>query len=160
MKLSIYLVCGLALVAALVFGAYTQTVIPANALPDKSLTPGQFDPRLTVDDICQFGFSKRIRPSREASEYLKRQVFKRYHIDWSRHGEFELDHLVPLDLGGSNELTNLWPEPWTGRWNAHIKDALEVKLAKLVCAGKVPLAQAQREIALDWVSAYHQYFGH
>lgn len=73
---------------------------------------------------------------------------------------YEEDHLVPLDLGGSpDDPRNLWPEPrqadgWCG---ADRKDELEAELARQVCAGRVPLAEAQREIATDWIAAYRRY---
>jgi len=47
----------------------------------------------------------------------------------------------------------------SGKCGAHTKDRLEDRLRKLVCAGKVPLATAQYEIATDWISAYNRYVG-
>jgi hypothetical protein len=40
-----------------------------------------------------------------------------------------------------------------------VKDALERKLHKLVCAGQLDLKTAQREIASDWIEAYKKYMG-
>jgi hypothetical protein len=40
-----------------------------------------------------------------------------------------------------------------------VKDALERKLHRLVCAGEVDLKTAQREIASNWIEAYKKYFG-
>ena len=57
------------------------------------------------------------------------------------------DHLVPLDLGGAPyDPRNLWPEPraTADGWNADVKDELEAVLSRLVCSGRVPLAEAQR----------------
>ena len=50
----------------------------------------------------------------------------------------------------------LWPQPRFGEWNADRKDKLEEKLCYLACDGKVPLAEAQREIATDWIAAYRK----
>jgi hypothetical protein len=62
-------------------------------------------------------------------------------------------------LGGSTDPANLWPQRYRApRWNAHIKDQLEELLPKMVCAGQITLAQAQRDIAADWVEAYKRYF--
>lgn len=69
----------------------------------------------------------------------------------------EVDHLIPLELGGSNRISNLWPERLDGEWNAHEKDELEGRLHRLVCAGKVDLETAQRAIATDWIAAYKEY---
>jgi len=62
----------------------------------------------------------------------------------------ELDHLVPLELGGSNDVTNLWPEVGS---IPNAKDEVENTLHSWVCSGKMTLIQAQTEIAGDWQSA-------
>ena len=73
---------------------------------------------------------------------------------------WEEDHLISLQLGGDpRSPDNLWPEPWFGPWNARIKDALETKLKRMVCAGQIPLSEAQQAIATDWVAAYKKYVG-
>ena len=62
----------------------------------------------------------------------------------------ELDHLVPLELGGSNDATNLWPEyPPT----PNPKDKVENALNAAVCEGRVSLTAAQDAIAADWLTA-------
>jgi hypothetical protein len=68
-----------------------------------------------------------------------------------------VDHLISLELGGSNSLKNLWPESYSGEWNAHVKDKLENDLHRRVCKGEVDLKDAQREIATDWIAAYKKY---
>ena len=70
-----------------------------------------------------------------------------------------MDHLISLELGGSNRLNNLWPEPYDITWNAHVKDRLENRLHELVCTGQLDLMTAQRAIATDWISAYKRYEG-
>jgi hypothetical protein len=57
----------------------------------------------------------------------------------------------------TNRATNLWPEPYDIVWNAHVKDRLEGRLHRMVCAGELDLATAQKAIAKDWISAYQQY---
>jgi hypothetical protein len=39
-----------------------------------------------------------------------------------------VDHLIPLELGGSNDIANLWPQSYVTVWNAHMKDRLENRL--------------------------------
>jgi len=63
----------------------------------------------------------------------------------------ELDHDVPLELGGDNDASNLWPEPETGTPNP--KDYVEDALHKAVCAGRIKLAAAQQAIAANWMTA-------
>jgi hypothetical protein len=53
-----------------------------------------------------------------------------------------LDHLVPLELGGSNNIKNLWPQPEDPRPGAEEKDSLENISRELLC--KVELSLAER----------------
>jgi hypothetical protein len=62
----------------------------------------------------------------------------------------ELDHLVPLELGGSNDLSNLWLEAGP---IPNPKDRVEDRLHGEVCSGVLPLRTAQEEIARDWLTA-------
>jgi hypothetical protein len=70
-----------------------------------------------------------------------------------------LDYLVAPELGGSDDIRNVWPQPYTDAvWNSHVKDALEDRLHELVCSGRISLATAQHDIATNWVQAYKKYF--
>jgi hypothetical protein len=71
----------------------------------------------------------------------------------------ELDHLVSLELGGSNSRANLFPERAFPRPGSHEKDRLENRLHSEVCSGKLSLRRAQRLIARDWLAAYRARFG-
>jgi hypothetical protein len=67
----------------------------------------------------------------------------------------ELDHLVSLEPDGAPEdARNLWPEPWDGPLGTHVKDRLEDADRRLVCAGKLPLAEAQQKIVAERVRFY------
>src|SRR5713101_7968165 len=120
--------------------------------PDPKLTPGTTDPA----KVCQPGYSKTVR---HTSGELKALIYREYGLDRTS-GHFEIDHLNSLELGGADVAENLWPESYdTTPWNAHVKDKLEDRLHALVCAGKLPIEQAQRDIAKDWIAAYERYVG-
>jgi len=71
---------------------------------------------------------------------------------------YELDHFVPLALGGHpRSEDNLWLQRWDGKWNARIKDRLERKLQLMVCAGEITLHSARTAIQSDWHAAYREY---
>jgi hypothetical protein len=69
-----------------------------------------------------------------------------------RRGRYEVDQLVPVELGGSNDQANVWPE-LTSQFRK--KDRLEDWLITRVCDGGMSLAQAQKRIARNWLAAYH-----
>lgn len=73
------------------------------------------------------------------------------------NSEFEVDHLISLELGGDNGVENLWPESYVIPWGAHVKDVLENRLHRLVCNGTISVKQAQDAIRHNWVKAYRQY---
>jgi hypothetical protein len=123
--------------------------------PDPSKTPGATLP-VTTADICVPGYSRKVR---NVPVEVKREAYASYGITHREPGEYEVDHLISLELGGSNSIKNLWPESFiTEPWNAHVKDALENELHREVCAGTVDLSTAQHDIATDWIAAYKKYF--
>jgi hypothetical protein len=77
----------------------------------------------------------------------------------ARAEQYEVDYLITPGLGGSDDIRNLWPEPYSATgWDARVKDALEDRLHQMVCDGKIDLNTAQHEMASDWISAYKKYF--
>jgi len=127
---------------------------PTPILPDPKRTPGDtFD--VTAQDVCVPGYAKKVRA---VPAWLKRQAYAEYGITEYKPGDYEVAHLIPLSLGGSNSIRNLWPESTKASpWNSYVKDALERKLHKLVCAGQLDLKTAQSEIASSWIEAYKKY---
>ena len=124
-----------------------------SALPMPTLTPGAVS-TLTAAELCAGN-----RSSRTVTDDVRRRVLARYGMEHMPADRYELDALVTLELGGTVEAENLWPQPYASSlWNAHVKDALERLLADEVCEGRVPLSQAQQEIATDWVAAYKRRF--
>ncbi|HTX92846.1 MAG TPA: hypothetical protein VMC09_16670 [Anaerolineales bacterium] len=133
------------------------TIDPAHQpyLPNPQMTPGDVLD-VSITDICTPGYSSKVR---NVPDSVKTQVYLEYGIPSHQPGDYEVDHLVSLELGGSNSIKNLWPEPYHGDLNAHVKDKLENKLHDMVCNGEINLESAQHEIATDWVAAYIKYIG-
>ena len=126
-----------------------------SGLPNNFLTPGDTK-KVTKEQICAPDYAAKLKPTKDS---MKEEAFERYGL---RSGQFAgdvLDHLVPVELGGTDQLENLWPQPAKGEWNATQKDALEQKLHAMVCDGTIDLKQAQSAIRKNWVAAYTQYVG-
>jgi hypothetical protein len=136
----------------------------ASCLSDKSGTSVQVDDPITTGLICTPGYSKCIRNVPQAE---KTSVYQSYGLAGGNHTGYcdvqqgcEIDHLISLELGGSNDQVNLWPQPYQGTaWNAHVKDQLENFLHAQVCAGNIALDQAQHEISTDWIASYKKRLG-
>ena len=142
---------------AVQFGVQQKTggCRPMNALPDSACTPGAVL-NVTVSQICQSGYATSVRnvPTSE-----KDQVYKEYGISHHATGDFEVDHLVSLELGGSNDIANLWPEAALPKPGYHEKDKVENYLHDQVCRGAVSLPDAQHEIATNWLAVYQRMGG-
>ncbi len=81
------------------------------------------------------GYASRVRAVPAA---VKKQAYASYGITQHAPGEYEVDHLISLELGGSNSIKNLWPQSYkTKPWNAYVKDQLENKLHRMVCSGEL-----------------------
>ena len=123
------------------------------ALQDSDCTPGDIITTATKDDICKSGYAKSVRnvPTSE-----KNAVYAEYGITHHSAGQYEVDHLVSLELGGSNDISNLWPEAASPTPGFHQKDRVENYLHEQVCSGAISLQQAQYEIATNWLTVYNR----
>jgi hypothetical protein len=71
----------------------------------------------------------------------------------------EIDHIVSLELGGSNDIANLFPERADAHPGYRAKDRLENKLHDLACDGKRMLYAVRRRIASNWQKLYAVVYG-
>ncbi len=136
-------------VSAQTYGIHIKTSgCRANqTLPDSNCTPGAV---LTTDTsiVCVSGYTNTVR---NVSLSTKKKVFKEYGIPWALHSNYEVDHLISLELGGSNDIANLFPESYLIKNNARVKDSFENYLHKQVCNGSITIEEAQRETSTDWM---------
>jgi 5-methylcytosine-specific restriction endonuclease McrA len=147
----------LVIICLYVTSSFSQSTGPPD-LPDQSLTPGaRFD--VDTPTVCKPGYSKTVR---DVPESEKKAVYNSYSVQ--PHQGYcdcpegcEVDHLISLEIGGSNEQTNLWPQPYCGDWNAHMKDRLENYLHKQMCDGTMTMSDVQQQISTNWITAYNNY---
>ncbi len=127
----------------------------APQLPDATITPGDMLP-VTAKDICVRGYAGKVRNVPQA---VKEQAYKNYGVTRRQKGEYEVDHLISLELGGSNSIRNLWPQSYkTKPWNARVKDKLENALHDDICSNKSDIRVVQSKIAGNWIAAYKERF--
>lgn len=136
--------------------AFAQTTYPKS-----HLTPG----KIATDDvklICSDSYTKKVRA---VSEKTKHDVFTMYGFKKGSYkpGNYEIDHFISLELGGSNDIENLWPQPYckkgndalkTGCFGAREKDVVETSLHKRICKHQLTPEEAQQIIRTDWVREY------
>ncbi len=121
-------------------------------LPDAGCTPGGVFANAATSTICVPGYTKGVR---SVSTKLRKQLYAAYGISYPvPTGTYELDHLIPLAIGGDNSAANLFPEAAEPKPGFKEKDVVEVYLQEQVCAGKVALGAAQAQVASDWLAVY------
>ncbi len=129
------------------FSAHAQDVPPAIDLP---LNPAVTQATIG-DTICKEGWTKSVRPPYSLSHGIKLEKLRAAGLTEADKTRFELDHLIPIDLGGAvYNPNNLALEPWD---EAKQKDAIEACLAAAVCSGMITLEAARQAIWDDWRGA-------
>lgn len=164
-KLSLLFIIPIAVIAFMYFSAKSPSVgnTQSGILPNPTLTPGSINPDVTQDNIqqtiCVSGWTATIRPPNNYTTQLKIKQIQQYGYKDTKTADYEEDHLISLELGGSpTSESNLWPEPYNAtvsNGGARTKDSVENYLHKRICAGKMTLAEAQKEISTNWVAVYN-----
>ena len=136
--------------------------IPSSAPPPADLPCVQtshgciaLNPDVTQDSIaktiCVVGYTASVRPSTSYTNGVKAKLLREIGQDLSHMADYELDHIVPLALGGHpRKLANLMLQPWQGENSAKDKDVLERRLQRMVCDHLMQLHAAQFCIAENW----------
>ena len=131
----------MALLAAMVL----TTLVHAQALNPK-VTQENID-----ENICVSGWTKTVRPPVSYTNVIKQRQMKAAGIPWSQAADYELDHIVPLQLGGHpTNVKNLQLQPFDGPDGARAKDVVETRMKRLVCDGHITLHAARACMATDW----------
>lgn len=127
------------------------------ARPDLVCTPGTHNPAVTQttihQTICVRGWTATVRPPVSVTSRIKVERMRAYGVAGQSPSLYELDHDVPLELGGGTaDVANLWPEKYAIVDGARTKDKVENAARAAVCAGTLSLIDAQHGIAADWVA--------
>lgn len=122
-------------------------------LPDPHATPGD----VAITDLKRLCSTKWGKDARHVTPAMKRHVCAAYGAKECPGPKWEVDHLISRELGGADTVKNVWAQPWK---QARVKDRLENRLHKEVCAGARLLQDTQWRIARDWTELYREVFGH
>lgn len=139
----------------------------APIVPNIEITPGVARTDIAPAAICKTKWGK---DERHVTATMKTEVFRAYGLSGNddpacepaagSKQRCEIDHLISRELGGADDVKNLWPQAYgTKPWNAHLKDKLENRLHKELCSGKITLQDAQSALVNDWRVAYRRYYG-
>jgi hypothetical protein len=149
-----YAILALTLAAALPAAAENLPIIP-----DPSLTPGAVastDPSDVCGLVVGLTYSKRHR---QTPAELKREIYAAYGMDRAGR-DFEIDHRVPLCIGGADARENLWPQEGWEHPSYHDKDRLEAEVCRRVCRNhEISLPDGQAIFLGDWIEGYQKIFG-
>jgi hypothetical protein len=122
--------------------------------PDRRLTPGAAR-AVSTSEVCRAHYSDDTHMLPAA---IRERVFQEYGVK-GQQSKYEVDYLISPQLGGTDDIRNLWPEPEAvPDWNVRAKDELEDRLRQMVCDGTIELSTAQRDLSTDWIAAYKRYF--
>lgn len=146
-------IVSLALVStACTTGDQMPTCTITDGRADARCTPGALNPDVTQatigQTICVPGWSDRVRPPTSYTTPLKRRQMVMYGVTGRPLADYREDHLIAQGLGGAlTDPANLWPQPVAP---SRVKDQDANRLRREVCAGRLPLADAQRQLVHRW----------
>ena len=141
-------------------------------LNDQELTPGVVE-TTDLKKVCSYSNAS---DPRKVTQKMKLASDAEYGIDMKKPIEgtkvpkgfhrpslYERDHLISRELGGADDIKNIWTQPYYLKPGAVEKDAVENWLHAQVCppspkcphcVGTMDLKQAQHDIATDWYAVY------
>lgn len=140
-------------------GRTEAQLIEAHVLPDQA-HPGVINPAVTgatqATTICTHGWTATVRPPTSYTNKIRLAQTPPGHAP----GDGELDHRLSIEDGGHpSDPANLWWETYSDRYGARVKDVLETKLARRVCAGTLSLGEARAALLGNWLVAYEKFVG-
>jgi hypothetical protein len=135
-------------------------LIAAHVLPDPARTPGVLNPAVTPatikTTICVHGWTATVRPPTGWTDRLRNAQTP----PGAKPLDGELDHLISIEDGGAPaDPANLWWMVYADRYGARVKDVLETKVARRICAGTLTLDQARAALSPNWLIGYQTYVG-
>ncbi len=95
-------------------------------------------------DFLEYRYSIQIPYCRRnVSTHQKRAIYDLYRVPRHCQKEYTIDHFIPLSLGGTNRVNNLWPE---AKIIKKLRQNLELELFQQLQNGQITQAQAVEAI--------------
>lgn len=141
-------------------GRTFEQLVAAHVLPDPETTPGALNPAVTPDTIkstiCVDHWTSTVRPSTGWTDKLRNADTPA----GLKPLDGELDHLLSIEDGGAPaDPANLWWMIYADHYGARVKDVLETRVARAVCAGAMTLDEARAALSPNWLIGYETYIG-
>ncbi len=133
---------------------------PSQAYPNPNISSGLIASsdygELTLHSSC----GTYSQCHRKTTSGMKETVCQEYPTNCT--GTQEIDHIVPIALGGADDVRNLWAEPENliikgFNYGYHTKDRLENLLVLMMKQKQISPLEAQQCILKDWVVCYQRY---
>jgi hypothetical protein len=136
----------LAIIATTVSTGLAQINVGFTAFPftpDETKTNGSLCS--TRDrDFAEHRYPEKIPYCKRAvSSSDKDKIYRDYGVSKNCRREYTIDHFIPLSIGGTNRLDNLWPEPKVIK---QLRKDLEMELFKALSSGKISQEEAVQTI--------------
>ncbi len=120
-------------------------------MPDHECTPGAIIANVTEKDVCTSGYSGSVR---NVAQSTKEKVYAAYGITHREPEQYQIDHFISLENGGSNDIANLWPQEAHPEHGYRQKIESDNYLHAKICEGEITLAQAQELTVDHWYEVY------
>lgn len=109
---------------------------------------------LTRDEVCSIPWGHPPAPyKRHVPDDMKKTVLLAAGLRWEDRAHYEIDHIIPRELGGADVVENLQAQCCIDKGRisgpAHEKDVSENRLHRLLCAEHVSLKEAQDIFRFD-----------
>ena len=127
--------------------------------PDNAVTPGVVGSVDSADVCGRVDGQTYSQRHRETTQKMKKEAYATYNVNKAGR-EFEVDHRVPLCIGGADDQANLWPQLGFEHPSFHDKDRLETRVCTAVCRARtMSLAEGQAIFLGDWIAGFESVFG-
>lgn len=132
-------------------------IIEHVAVPDTRYTTGMLCSESDPNFSHTYRYNEKIPYcTRDVNGIEKSEVAKEYNTPRSDWRNYEFDHLIPLSIGGSDDIRNIWPQPLN---QAKLKDRVEDEVFLAMKKGQLTQDQAISKLINWFCDPCHDIYG-